>query len=158
MLDAAATYEAMSTGLDAKRRVEAADDAMLAADPALAWNVLHLARMVETAARSVVGGDATKGNQFLAALAAGAEKHWPADTPASFHGRKLRGEIMAVLGAPGANLLLRVISRDGRLFPGLAAPTSKDGYVNGDGGGGVTPPEEVSQWFAGVPADEIRLL
>ena len=58
---------------------------------------------------------------------------------------------------PVSAFVSRVISRDGRLFPGLAAPTSKDGYVKGDGGGGVTPPEEVSQWFAGVPADEIRL-
>ena len=148
--DAYATYLSMQASDEGRRRVEEADDEMLRSDPTLAWNILHLERMTESACHKVVGDDRVKGNQFLTALAAGAEATWPPDGAASVHGRKIRGELVAVLGAAGANALLRVAVRDGRLYPGLAAPTSQDDWVNGDGGGGVTPPAEVERWFAGV--------
>ena len=87
--------------------------------------------------------------------AASAEERWPADSFARLSARKIRRELVAVVGAAGANVLLRVVSRDGRLYPGLAAPTDPNDYVNSEKEG-VTSPDEVALWFAGVPADEIR--
>ena len=62
---------------------------------------------------------------------------------------------MAVVGDQPANALLRQLSRDGRLYPGLAQPWKGEDYVNSedkgsDGSSAHTPPEEVERWFAGV--------
>ena len=82
------------------------------------------------------------------------EATWPKDTFGGINGRRMRCELMSVLGAKGANALLRLIVRDGRLYPGLAPQTNPDDYVNSEASQ-LTPNEEVEQWFSGVPAEEI---
>ena len=145
---ALATTEEASASAAARDRLEREDEALLAADDQLAFHCLQLGRMIEGAAVKVMGDDRPRGYLFLAALAAGADARWPPSASvARAHARKIRAECMAVLGgARAANALLRMISRDGRLSPGLAPPVEGD-VVNSEKGG-VTPAEEVERWFA----------
>ena len=152
--DAAAAYVTMSSSVEGRRKVDREDDDLLAEDPNLAMACLHSGRMLETAATHICKGDRNKGNQFLNAIAAGMEATWPKDTFGGINGRRMRCELMSVLGAKGANALLRLIVRDGRLYPGLAPQTNPDDYVNSEASQ-LTPNEEVEQWFSGVPAEEI---
>ena len=91
---------------------------------------LHAGRMVEGGAPKLMGGDEQLGARFLGALAAGAESGWPGNDAAA-KARRLRSELMAILGTPRANALLRCISRDGRLHPGLA-PAVEGPIVNSE--------------------------
>jgi hypothetical protein len=68
-----------------------------------------------------MGNDSQLGGRFISALAAGAESSWPASEAAS-KAKRLRTELMGLLGDEVANALLRSVTRDGRLHPGLAAP------------------------------------
>ena len=112
--------------------------------------------MLETAAPRLFGGDTRKGNQFLLALAHGADHAWPRGTnPARTHAGQLRSELIAVVGAQVANALFRCVSRDGRLYPGLAPPTDVHDHVDSEKNQ-LTPATQVADWFSGVPAEEIR--
>ena len=154
IVDAARTASIHVSSEEGRRQVDMADDELLARDPDLAMACLHLGRLLETTACHICNGDRTKGNQFLNALAAGMEATWPRDTFGAINGRRIRSELMSVLGAAGANALLRLMVRDGRLFPGLAPKLDPNDYVNSEASQ-LTPNEEVAQWFAGVPAEEI---
>lgn len=152
--DAAATQRAASASAEGHKRVEESDDALLMGDPTLAMASLHLGRMVEKAAEKLFGDDTPKGMAFLTALAQGADASWPADSYARLKGAGIRAELIAVLGVPFASALLRGLTRDGRLYPGLALPIDPANYVNSEKGKN-TPPEQVARWFAGEPAEAI---
>jgi hypothetical protein len=157
---ARATTTRMTTSEAALKAGEVADEEMLRADPQLAVKVLHTGRMAETAAATLMGGDRERGNHFLAALAAGAESAWrespSADVRASnacISARRIRGELMAVLGgASAANALIRMMSRHGRLYPGLAPAFIESEVVNSEKGG-LTPKKELEKsWFTQAPS------
>ena len=150
---AAAAADAASTAARAARSaaeqtaVEVADEALLEAEPPLAFSCLHAGRIIESAATKVMDGDTARGNYFLAALAAGADATWPPASAAASNARRIRSELIALLGSvAAANALLRLVSRDGRLSPGLAPPVAGD-VVNSEKGG-TTPAAEVESWFA----------
>lgn len=161
-VDASKVAQSMRTG-DAERdaataeSVNAADDAIIASDPRLAYDCLHASRMIESAAQNVMGDNKELGNKFLVALAAGADAHWPEQDGAAIKARRLRQELMAVLDADGhrgaTNALLRMVSRDGRLWPGLAPEVAGDDYINSEKGA-LTPLSEVAAWFSGERPDQ----
>ena len=91
------------------------------------------------------------GNLFLAAIAAGAESTWADGDPAKVRAYRLRQELMSFLGgAQTANALLRSISRDGRLHPGLAPKVS--GRIVNSEKNQMTPRQEADQLFADAAA------
>ena len=83
---------------------------------------------------------------FLKAIAHGADSTWPPGSDARARARRIREELMALLGGAATNALLRMVSRDGRLSPGLA-PAVEGETVNSEKGA-MTPAEEVHRWFA----------
>lgn len=113
---------------------------------------LQAYRVIECAAKSVCGGDAAKGGEFLTALGCGADARWPPDSPSRRLARKLRSELAGLLDGSTlrAALLLYAMTRDGRLHPGLAPPLGVDGMVvSSDGhGAGTTPPDELERVLA----------
>ena len=132
---------------------QAAVDAMLE-DGRTALICLQAYRVIESAAKSVCGGDAAKAGEFLTALGCGADARWPDAAPSRKLARKLRSELAALLGGSAprvrAALLLYAMTRDGRLHPGLAPPLGVDGMVvSSDGhGASTTPPEELERVLA----------
>jgi hypothetical protein len=100
----------------------------------------------------MMGGNRELAYKFLAALACGSDARWPEADVTTMKARRLRQELMAVLDAAGrrgtTNTLLRMISRDGRLWPGLSAEVKGDDYVNSEKGA-LTPLTEVEAWFNG---------
>jgi hypothetical protein len=127
-LRAAAAAAAAAAGGSARARHERAqaDDALLAemgeADGQF-W--CHLAVIVEGIAVDHFGGE--KAGSFLTDLAVGADAAggaWPAASPLREAAQTIRSQLHAVLGADRANVLLRLLTRDGRLHPGLAPPVS----------------------------------
>ena len=126
---------------------------------------IHAARMVESAA-FVVCGSRDVGGRFLTAIAAADDVTWPSGGSAAAFARRVRDEIAdAVLAAtPSASesqrgraaaLLLRLITRHGRLKPGLAPLVPEAGeYVSAERGD-LTPEEEVArlQREAGMAVD-----
>ena len=111
---------------------EAAAEAMLAMDDRLAVRCLHAARAAEVVARAVVGAD---GGRLLAALAAGGDASWPPEGGARALVERLRRELAEAVddGRVSVRALLRLLSRDGRLHPGLAAPFP-EAYVSAERG------------------------
>lgn len=84
---------------------------------------LHAARMVEHAA-ALMCGSSTRGGRFLEALAADADAHWPGGNAARRFANRIREAIAEVIGGSDRDVaaLLAAITRDGRLYPGLAPP------------------------------------
>lgn len=146
-----ATAREMERGEQARLRVEAADERWLASDAEVAMNCLHLSRMIETACTHVMRDERARGNHFMSALAVGAEVTWPADQSAASQARRLRREVMSMFGADGANALLRMATRHGRLHPGLAPA---HGHLIDSEKGGCTPSDEVERWFRGEDVQE----
>ena len=140
--------------------------ALVGGGSAAAIRCLHAARMTECGAFAVCGGREL-GGRLLSALAVGADATWPADGAARAFADKVRAELVDVLlgtdggdagalkassecdhggsahGGVAARLLLRIMTRDGRLNPGLAPPVP-DEYVASERGD-VTPAEEVAR-------------
>ena len=109
-----------------------------------------VARRCLVTGHKLMGGDEALGNRFLAALAAGAESGWPVHQEAATKATRLRRELMSVLGARCTNALLRAISRDGRLYPGLA-PKVEGPIINSEKSQ-YTPREEAERLFAAAAA------
>ena len=104
-----------------------------------ALRCVHAARMVECAASVVCG---TEGGRFLSALASGANSCWPIESSARSFALKLRAEVIELLGGEDdANDLLRLLTRHGRLYPGLAPPIS--GTVVSSERGDTSSPQEL---------------
>ena len=112
---------------------EPKDDGLLP-DGRLALTHLHAARMCECAA-TIVCGSSVLGGRFLRAVADEADSRWPTDGGAACFARKVRAELAAALGESNgtddkltvdmmssARRLLRLITRHGRLAPGLVQP------------------------------------
>ena len=124
------------------------DDALAALvgdEPRAAIRCMHAARMVESGAVTVCGGWQL-GGRFLNAVAEGADSEWaPLDSVAARgFASRVRDELTTLLGDPAAAmLLLRMITRDGRLHPGLAPPPPEV-YVASERGD-ITPAEEVAR-------------
>lgn len=142
---------------------------------AAGFRALHAARMVEAAAAKVCGGDARRGGAFLTSIAAGEDAAWPVEDAARAWAAKIRSELTGWLGsARHAVALLRMMTRDGRLFPGPQrdpnravshecscshvtsvgtglAPPVEGVVVSGDHGE-VTPEEEVWRMRAAAGA------
>ena len=156
-LDAARTARSMNTGDEMKdataaEAVQREDEATVGASTSLAFDCLHASRMIESAASKLMADNRDMGNKFLLAIAHGADANWPENDGATQKARRLRQELMAVLGGGRiVNALLRLVSRDGRLYPGLA-PKTGDDYVNSEKGV-QTPLSEVERWFAGGRPD-----
>uniref|UniRef100_A0A7S0J9D4 JmjC domain-containing protein n=1 Tax=Calcidiscus leptoporus TaxID=127549 RepID=A0A7S0J9D4_9EUKA len=112
---------------------------------ALTW--LHTSRMVELVARKLCGDDWAQGGRFLNAMARGDDTNWPVASAIKQTAKRLRSEMaMALGGAANVGKLLRLLSRDGRLYPGLA-PKIEGPWVGSEPGADyqVTPPEELEQ-------------
>jgi hypothetical protein len=86
---------------------------------------LHAARMAEHAA-ALMCGSSGRGGRFLGALAAGVDAEWPAGNAARRFADRLRQSIADAIGGGGEEVaaLLAAITRDGRLYPGLAPPVA----------------------------------
>lgn len=102
-------------------------------DHSLALRCVHVARMVEAAAYAVCGTEMA--GRFLGAMADEAEERWPAESYARVFAVKLRQEIEEVIrdSLVTARALLRLMTRDGRLHPGLA-PLLAGEFVSGERG------------------------
>ena len=95
-------------------------EAMLTDAPS-AVRALLAARHVEGCTSELLGGDAT--GPFLNSLAHGEDVGWDVASLAHRHATRTRLELIALLGsAAKANALLRAMTRDGRLHPGLTPP------------------------------------
>lgn len=95
-------------------------EATMPAEAQLEW--LHAARMAESAATAVCGASEL-GGRLLAAMAVGADHSWPESSRARAFAAKLRDELArSVGGTAGVDRLLELITRHGRLSPGLAPP------------------------------------
>ena len=140
--DSACTDESKPTGSDeGSAPVRLPDDY----SEALTW--LHTSRMVELAARKLCGGDWAQGGRLLNAMAQGDDSRWPVTSPIRLTAERLRSEMAVALGgAANVAILLRLISQDGRLYPGLA-PVVEGPWVGSEPGADfqVTPPEELKQ-------------
>jgi hypothetical protein len=85
---------------------------------AVSW--LHASRMVESAAKSMFGD---RGGAFITAMGAGQDAGWPVGSHARNVADRMRAELSGVLGGGGAvRTMLRLMTRDGRLYPGMAPP------------------------------------
>ena len=100
-------------------------------DGLLGLHYLQAARMAECAA-TIVCDSSVLGGRFLAAVAEDVDRSWPAGGAAAGFARKLRKELAAAMqiddmvdDAPTTpnvcRVLLRLITRHGRLAPGIAA-------------------------------------
>jgi len=109
----------------------------------LGLTYLHAARMAECAA-TIVCGSSQLGGRFLAAVADGVDAGWPTNSGAARFARKLRAELSAAMRGgsestekeeddevvvvatgctkPSVRRLLRLVTRHGRLAPGIASP------------------------------------
>ena len=110
----------------------AAEDARfeswLLGDGAAALVAFKAGRLAETIAAKTCGG-AERGGDFLSAMAAGADAEWAKGSKAARVAARIRGQLSGLCGgsASHASALLRALTRDGRLCPGLAPPV--DGPV-----------------------------
>lgn len=102
-------------GLD----VDAADDALMAADADDGLLGMQMARHAEAEAINMAG-DAAKAGGFLSAVAYGIDTRWPRDSAGVHAATQVRQHLITVLGAKRAAAVLRGMARDGRLHPGLA--------------------------------------
>ena len=113
---------------------------------AVAW--LHASRMVESAAKSIFG---ERSGAFITAMGVSEDASWPHESKARSVAERLRAELTGVLGGVGAvHTLLRLMTRDGRLFPGLA-PAVDGPVVSAEPRRGTlrcTPPEQVQHFRA----------
>ena len=135
MAAARAAAQAASSA-EVRAQQEAADEALLAGDDeaeALLWR--HLGVVVEGVALDHFGIDAS--GEFLNGLASGADATnggaWPVESPLREAASTIRAQIIAVLGTERSNALLRLMTRHGRLHPGLAPATSSP-IVNAEAG------------------------
>ncbi|EOD41264.1 hypothetical protein EMIHUDRAFT_199541 [Emiliania huxleyi CCMP1516] len=98
-----------------------------------------------TAARAIFG---ERSGPFLNALAAGEDGRWPAGSRARSTAERLRAELGGVIGGEAAvGSLLRAMTLDGRLWPGIAADVTGE-VVSGEPRRGSlrqTPPEEMAR-------------
>ena len=121
--------------------------ALVMADVAGAVRCLHAARMAESAA-TIVCGSADNGGRFLNALAARTDLDGksPFSGAATSFAAKLRQEMTAAVGnAAASQALLRQMTRDGRLSPGMA-PTVAGPVVLSENGD-LTPEADVKRLF-----------
>ena len=125
----------------------AQDDAQLAAeDDGLV--AMQLARHIEGEVCRMVGDAPEQAGLFLSALAAGADTRWAAGSGGHSKAAGVRKHLLTVLDtAARANALLRAMTRDARLHPGLAPPL--DGPVVGTDEAQLTPADEVERMVAG---------
>jgi len=111
---------------------------------------MQLSRHIETESFRMLGEDPKHAGLFLNALAAGADVRWPAVSGGRERALGVRKHLLSVMGtAERANALLRAMTRDGRLHPGLAPPLK--GPVVGTDELEVTPAwaDEVEQMVTG---------
>ena len=103
---------------------------------------MQMARHVERESARIHPTKNDMSGAFLTAIAAGADAvAWPAEAEATRFAAQLREHMVNLLGAPRANALLRAMTRDGRLHPGLA-PKLK-GKVTGTEEQQLTPTEDL---------------
>ena len=82
--------------------------------------MLLAARHVEGCTNELLCGEA---GEFLTQLARGEDAGWTDGSLAHRHEMRTRSELIALLGSGRkANALLRAMTRDGRLHPGLTPP------------------------------------
>lgn len=119
---AAAASEATAAAEDARF------ESWLLGDGAAALMAFKAGRLAETIAAKTCGG-AERGGDFLSAMAAGADAEWADGSKAARVAARIRGQLSGLCGgsASHASALLRALTRDGRLCPGLAPPV--DGPV-----------------------------
>jgi hypothetical protein len=112
--------------------------------------------MVESAARSIFGD---MGGAFITAMGAGEDVGWPTGSRARNVADRMRAELSGVLGGGAAvRTLLRLMTRDGRLHPGMAPPVEGP-VVSAEPRRGdlrITPPEQMERLRA--EAERHRLL
>ena len=103
-------------------------ESWLLGDGAAALTAFKAGRLAETIAAKTCGG-AEQGGDFLSAMAAGADAGWVEGSKAARVAARIRGQLSGLCGgsASHAAALLRALTRDGRLCPGLAPPV--DGPV-----------------------------
>ena len=75
----------------------------------------------EAVAARACGGDTARGGELLTDIAAGEDRGWPPGSKPDKIARRIRAQLGALLGghAPAA-ALLRALTQDGRLHPGLS--------------------------------------
>lgn len=86
-------------------------------DPTVGLSCMQMGRHLESEATQCVGQEDY--GRFLSAMALGADSRWP-DSPVRERAQQIRSHLLTVLGARRAGALLRAMTRDGRLHPGLA--------------------------------------
>ena len=129
------------------------DEKLLAQSTGLAFDCLHASRMLEAAGVKSMGDDRQLGYQFLQAIAYGSDAAWLETQAPTMKAFKLRQELIAVLGSGKVvNALFRLMTRDGRLYPGLAPETDPNQSINSEKGA-LTPKAEVDKWFNGARPD-----
>ena len=99
---------------------------------------------MEGCACELLGAPAS--GEFLTQLARGADVGWAADSAARRQADWTRAELIALLGsAEAAHELLRAMTRDGRLYPGLAPRVPAGARVVNSELGQLSPPEEYQE-------------
>ena len=96
-------------------------EAWLRRDSALALTAFKAGRLAEAVAARACGGDTARGGELLTDIAAGEDRGWPPGSKPDKIARRIRAQLGALLGghAPAA-ALLRALTQDGRLHPGLS--------------------------------------
>ncbi|KAL1496580.1 hypothetical protein AB1Y20_014185 [Prymnesium parvum] len=141
----------------AARRQDDADDAMVRGEEGGGVQFLMAARWVESETAQRVGAGAA--GRFLTALAAGedaaaydgahreaSDAIGPLGSATHNAAVSIRLELLLQFGEERANALLRLLTRDGRLYPGLA-PKVEGPIVNSEASE-MTPPEELARMMS----------
>ena len=109
-------------------------EAWLRRDSAVALTAFKAGRLAEAIAARACGGNTALGGELLTDIAAGEDRGWPPTSKPRRIARRLRAQLGALLGSQAAAAaLLRALTQDGRLHPGLSDASGDDGIVSWDG-------------------------
>ena len=96
-------------------------EAWLRRDSAVALTAFKAGRLAEAVAARACGGNTALGGELLTDIAAGEDRGWPPTSKPHRIARRLRAQLGALLGSQAAAAaLLRALTQDGRLHPGLS--------------------------------------
>ena len=96
-------------------------EAWLRRDSTAALTAFKAGRLAEAVAARACGGDTARGGELLTDIAAGEDRGWPPGSKPDRIARRIRAQLSALLGGQAAAAaLLRALTQDGRLHPGLS--------------------------------------
>ena len=129
---------------------EESDDLQLSSTDDHGLVCMQMGGFLEKEAIRMFGGEVAAGH-FLTALALGVDTTWPAESAEARTATQMRSHLIMVLGVARANALLRLMTRHGRLHPGLAPKLG--GAVVGTDEHNFSSVGELRQWVKSGDAD-----